>query len=140
MTRKRLSRDLLDCLFPIPLYRSMYQDSADRDVLCRVKRMLVRGSVKTFCFKLHTDTLPVKAWLIGKRMSVPWGENCCLCKTSETVEHVFLDCWDAILFWDVLQRTLEKDLPLTARGIRFLSVENDVFPDDLVMLLGLQAI
>lgn len=56
------------------------------------------------------------------------------------MEHVFLDCWDAILFWDVLQRTLKKDLPLTARGIRFLSVLDKSFPYDLVLLLGLHSI
>lgn len=93
-----------------------------------------------FFFELHTFTLPVKTWLAGKGMFIPWGEDCCLCKTPETVEHVFLDCWEPILLWDVLQRTLKKDLPLTARVIRFLSVENNLFPYDLVMLLGLHAI
>lgn len=140
ITRKRLKRDLVECLFPVPMYRSLFSDGTDRDVLSRVKRMLVPGSVKTFYFKLHTNTLPVKTWLAKKGMFVPWGEDCFLCKKPETVEHVFLDCWDAILFWDVLQRTLKKDLPLTARGIRFLSVEGTPFPYDLVFLLGLHAI
>lgn len=93
-----------------------------------------------FFFKLHADSLPVKTWLVGRGVFVPWGENCFLCKAPESVEHVFLDCWDAIFFWDVLQRTLKKDLPLTTRGIRFLSVETDPMPYDLIMLLDLQAI
>ena len=69
------------------------------------------------------------------------GAHCFLCKKPETIEHVFLECWDGVFFWDVLQRTLKKDLPLDAHGIRFLSVENEEgFPFDLTMLLGLHSI
>lgn len=65
----------------------------------------------------------------------PWRVNCLLCKKPETVEHVFfLDCWDAIFFWDVLQWTLKKEFPLSSHGIRNLAVENaDNVPNDLVM-------
>lgn len=59
----------------------------------------------------------------------------------ETIEHVFLDCWGGVFFWDILQRTLKKELPLSPHGIRYLTVENDDgVPFDLVMLLGLHSI
>lgn len=50
VTRKKLARDLVESLFPVPLYRALYSDGSDRDVLCRVKRMPLRGSVETFFF------------------------------------------------------------------------------------------
>lgn len=43
--------------------------------------------------------------------------------------------------WDILQRTLKKDLPLTNYGIRFLSVDNEGgVPYDMFMLLGLHSL
>lgn len=140
VSRRKLSCDLIDCLFPEPMYRSLYSCGSGQDVLRRVKRMLVPGVVKTFFFKLHTNTLPVKTWMLEKGLFLPWGAQCSLCKKPETVEHVFIDCWDALFFWDVLQRTLKKDLPITARGIRFLDVEPDVLPLDMFFLLGLHSI
>lgn len=72
---------------------------------------------------------------------MPWTVNCFLCKQPETIEHVFLYCWDAVFYWDVLQRTLKKDLPLTAHGIRFLPLDNaHCVPYDLIMLLALHSI
>lgn len=139
--RKPLIMHLKEMLFPVPLYRALYNLGLGQDVLCRVKKMVVPASVKTFFFKLHTETLPVKTWMEGKGLFVPWPTNCLLCQKPETIEHVFIECWDAIFFWDVLQRTLKKDFPLTAHGIRFLSVEAlNGLPCDLVMLLGLYAI
>uniref|UniRef100_G3MTV2 Reverse transcriptase zinc-binding domain-containing protein n=1 Tax=Amblyomma maculatum TaxID=34609 RepID=G3MTV2_AMBMU len=102
--------------------------------------MPVRPSAKTFLFKLHSNTLPVKTWLNEKGIFVPWTTNCLLCKKPETIEHVFLQCWDAVFLWDVLQRTIKKELPLTPYGIRFLPVQNDDAPYDLIMLLGLHSL
>ncbi|CAN7939388.1 unnamed protein product [Ixodes hexagonus] len=87
--------------------------------------MPVPPCVKTFFFKLHSGVLPVKTWLDDKGLFVPWGVNCFLCQKPETVEHVFLDCWDGVFFWDVLQRTLKKEFPLDPYGIRFLAVEDE---------------
>lgn len=85
--------------------------------------------------------LPVKPWLEEKGFFIPWSINCHLCKRPETIEHVFLECWDAIFLWDILQRTLKKDFPLTAHGIRFLPVENEGgVPYDMFMLLGLHSL
>ncbi|CAN7941678.1 unnamed protein product [Ixodes hexagonus] len=95
--------------------------------------MPVKPSMKTFFFKLHCGALPVKPWLEAKGFFVPWSVNCLLCKVPESIEHVFIDCWDAVFLWDVLQRMLKKDLPLTAHGIRFLPLENEGgIPYDIV--------
>ncbi|CAN7949791.1 unnamed protein product [Ixodes hexagonus] len=103
--------------------------------------MPVKPSMKTFFFKLHCSALPVKPWLEAKGFFVPWSVNCLLCKVPESIEHVFIDCWDAVFLWDVLQRTLKKDLPLTAHGIRFLPLENEGgIPYDMFMLLGLHSL
>lgn len=139
--RKRLYGDLCDTVFPVPMYRILNSAGPGGDVLKRVKRMPVAPGVKTFFFKLHTNTLLVKTWMQEKGLFMPWGEQCWLCKKPETIEHVFIDCWDGVFFWDVLQRTLKKDLPIDAHGIRYLSVEiDDGIPLDLIMLLGLHSI
>lgn len=139
VSKKALYRDLVVSVFPMPLYRGVSQRG--RDVLRRVKRMCVPAAVKTFFYKLHTNTLPVKVWLKERGIYVPWSVNCLLCKKPETIEHVFIFCWDAVFFWDVLQRTLKKELPVTPTGIRFLSVDNDnEVPYDMIMLLALCSI
>lgn len=140
VTRKKLMGDLIECLFPEPLYRSVYHAGPGQDVLQRVKKMPVPGGIKTFFFKMHTETLPVMTWMAAKELFLPWGADCSLCRKPESIEHVFLDCWDAVFFWDVLQRTLKKDLPLTPHGIRYLALGPDVLPYDLLFLLGLHAI
>lgn len=140
VTRRRLSRDLVESLFPEPLYCSMYKSGQGTDVLKRVKRMAVPGGIKSFFFNLHANTLPVLTWQEKMGFYLPWGSDCYLCKKPENIEHVFLDCWDAVFFWDVLQRTIKKDLPLTEAGIRYLDVPPDVTPYDLIFLLGLHAI
>lgn len=123
-----------------PLYRSVVP-SGGQNVLKRVKRMIIPPSVKTFFFKLHSSTLPVKVWLQAKGIDVPWSVDCILCKKPETIEHVFIFCWDAVFFWDVLQRTLKKQLCITQSGIRFLNVSNDdEVPYNMFMLLGLCSI
>lgn len=141
VTRKKLYNDLVDSVFPVPLYRSMYRAGPGQDVLKRVKSMAVPPWVKTFFFKLHAGVLPVKTWQKEKGLYVPWGVDCYPCKKPETVEHVFLECWDGVFFWDVLQRTLKKDFPLDAYGIRFIPIENDGgLPYDVVMVLALHGI
>lgn len=61
-----------------------------------------------------------------------------MCKVPETTEHIFIHCWDAVFLWDILQRTLKKDLTITHETIRLLLVgEGDPVPYDLFMVLGL---
>lgn len=95
--RKRLYKYMIDVCLPVAVYRQLYAVGTGKDVLKRVKRMPVRSSVKSFFFKLHSGTLPVKPWLQEKGLYVhPWTLNCRLCKKLETIEHIFLDCWDAV--------------------------------------------
>lgn len=99
VSRKKLTRDLVDILFPTPIYRVLYKNHPGHDVLCRVKKMGIPPRIKTFFFKLHCSILPTKVWLQEKGIFVPWTVNCLLCKEPETVEHIFINCWDAIFFF-----------------------------------------
>ncbi|XP_040066832.1 uncharacterized protein LOC120840397 [Ixodes scapularis] len=140
-SRKALYVDLIDALFPIPLYRSMFSNGPGQDVLKRVCKLHVSPTAKSFFYKLHTSTLPVKPWLREKGIFVPWSVNYRLCNQPETIEHCFIFCTDAYLFWDVLQRTLKKDLNICAYTIRFLPLnQNDTFPYDLFTLMGLHSL
>lgn len=139
--RKELYFALCDVVFPVPWFRSLYSGGTGSNVLKRVKKMQVPPAAKTFFFKLHTGTLPVKTFLEQKGFFLPWGSHCLICKVPETVDHVFLHCWEGVYFWDVLQRTMKKDLPLDPHGIRFLNVDREQgVPFDLIMLLGLHSI
>lgn len=141
VTKKKLSSDLIAVLFPEPLYRSIYSTGPGQDVLCRVRKMCVPPSVKTFFFKLHSGTLPVKTWMHKRGIFVPWSVNCILCKSPESIDHVFIYCWDAVFFWDVLKRTLKKELYITEHSIRFLPIPKcESTPIDMIILLGLHSI
>ncbi|XP_070378850.1 uncharacterized protein [Dermacentor albipictus] len=142
VNRTSLNVALTDNLSPEPLYRKPYLSLFGQDVLCRVRRMCIAPAAKTFFFKLHTSTLPLKTWLREKKLCVPWNTNCRLCNQPETIEHCFILCRDAFLFWDILQRTIKKDFPLTCYGIRFLPFKNTASntPFDLFMLLGLYSL
>lgn len=141
VSRRNLYNDLIDLLFPIPVYRSPPWDGPGHDVLRRVRKMPVSPSTKSFFFKLHTNTLPVKTWLDHRGIFVPWSVNCRLCNQPETIEHCFISCRDAILFWDVLQRTLQKDLYVTPYSIRFLPVpDGQIVPYDVFILIGMHSL
>lgn len=118
--RKQLAADLVAILFAQPLYRQIPEGWPGSDILKRVKKMVIKPEMKTFFFKLHTRTLPVKAWLQQKGIFVPWTTNCRYCKTPETIEHVFLHCTEAAFLWSDLRRMIGKDLNLNPHTIRFL--------------------
>lgn len=105
VSRRKLLKDLRDLLFPAPLYRSLFSERSGQDVLCRVKKMPIPPCIKRFFFKLHTGTLPIKARMKECGIFVAYSIDCSLCKVPETIDHVFIYCWDAFLFWDVLKRT-----------------------------------
>lgn len=139
--RKQLYRDICDSVFPEPMYRALYSGGPGSNVLKRVKKMRVPPGTKNFFFKLHTGTLPVKSFQEATGFFLPWGSHCLICKQPETIDHVFLHCWEGVYFWDVLQRTIKKELPLDPHGIRFLPTDNeDGIPCDVVMLTGLHSI
>lgn len=72
---------------------------------------------------------------------VPRSVNCHLCKLPESVEHVFIYCWNAVFFWDVLKRTLKKELYITDPSIRYLPVHTtEKYPYDMIILLCLYCI
>ncbi|XP_037502956.2 uncharacterized protein LOC119377650, partial [Rhipicephalus sanguineus] len=140
ISRKRLYKDLLSMLFPPPLYRSLYSDLPGHDVLKRVRKMYLSPDTKTFFYKLHTDTLPVKSWLQRKGIFVS-SVNCRLCDVPETVEHCFISCKDAILFWDILQRTVQKYFNINSHTIRYLLPTSlDEVPFDMFFLMGLHSL
>lgn len=139
VSKKTLAADLVDTLFPVPVYRQIPSQWPGADVLCRVKKMPIKPNMKTFFFKLHTSTLPVKSWLDQKGIYVPWSVNCRFCKIPETVDHLFLDCTEAQFFWDDIQtRVLKRRLTLNPHTIRFLPLRpGDSIRFDIVMLLAM---
>lgn len=70
--------------------------------------MLVPGGVKTFFFKLHTYTLSVKMCMLERFI---FAVECRMFSVKNQKMLNTLDCWYAIFFWDVLQRTLKKRPP-----------------------------
>lgn len=71
VNKKNLYKALVDVMLPIPFYRSPHCGGPGQDILKRVRKMAVRPAVKTFFFKLHSGTLPVKTWLHDKGIFVP---------------------------------------------------------------------
>ncbi|XP_077551738.1 uncharacterized protein LOC144165837 [Haemaphysalis longicornis] len=141
LSRKALTNTLLESLFPVPVYRQPYIGHHKDSVLKRVTRMCLPPNAKTFFFKLHTSTLPVKTWLREKGMSIPWSDNCRLCNQPETIDHCFVLCRDAVFFWDVLQRTLKKDMDITPYTIRFLPFRDVTgVPYDMFVVIGLYSL
>lgn len=62
------------------------------------KICLYHQPLSPFFFKLPSAILPVKVWMRDKGIFVSWPVNCTLCKAPETVDHVFIHCWDAAFF------------------------------------------
>lgn len=80
-------------------------------------------------------------WLDKRGIFVPWSLDCILCKKPETIDHVFIERWDAVFFWDVLKRTLKKDLQITPHTIRHIPMHSrDILPIDMFVVLGLYSI
>lgn len=103
VSRKWLVRDLKEMRFTIPLYRSSFSDGPRQDFLQRVKKMSIAPRVKTLFFKLHTATQLVKPWLQDKGLYVPSTIKCYLCQAPEAINHIFIECWDAIFLKGVLK-------------------------------------
>ncbi|XP_050050784.1 uncharacterized protein [Dermacentor andersoni] len=140
VSRKTLYKDLLSMLFPPPLYRSIYIKLPGQDVLKRVRKMYLSPCCKTFFYKVHSETIPVKTWLQKKGIFVS-SVNCRLCDVPETIEHCFISCTDAILFWDVLQRTLKKDFEINAHTVRYLLPTSDnSAPFDMFFVMGMHSL
>lgn len=62
-------------------------------------------------------------------------------RSRETTEHCFIDCSDAFLFWDVLQRTIKKYLLINSHSICYLPVPvGEHVPYYLFVLLSLYSL
>lgn len=137
VSRNVLASHLIETLFPAPFYRQVPADWPGQDVLTRVRNMPIKRNMKSFFFKLHTATLPVKPWLQDKGIYVPWTINCRFCHVPETIDHIFLDCNEALFFWDDIQfKVLKRRLSLNPHTIRFLPMHPDEHVRyDIVMLV-----
>lgn len=58
----------------------------------------------------------------------------------ETIEHCFIVCKDAILFWDVIHRNLQKYFDLNSHSIRYLVAPYEDVPFDMFLLIGLHSL
>ncbi|KAM7306341.1 hypothetical protein ISCGN_010064 [Ixodes scapularis] len=140
--RKTLYWDTVDTVFPPPLYRSFLGTDVESTVFKRLRSYPVRKAAIDFFISFHTEVLPVKTWQEKKGFFVPWNLNCVLCPTPETLQHVFLFCPNAELFWAELRCRLQVELYMDWRSAKLL--EFGTGPDskclEVLALLGLHAI
>ncbi|CAN7990959.1 unnamed protein product [Ixodes hexagonus] len=108
--KRHLYWDTIDLIMPPPLYRGMSKTVVKSDVFHRLRRYPVRTAIKNFFLRFHFEVLPVKTWLVKKGFFAPWSTNCALCPSPETLEHVFLYCTNAELFWAELRAVLKVDI------------------------------
>ncbi|KAG0425927.1 hypothetical protein HPB47_026920 [Ixodes persulcatus] len=134
--------DTLAIVLPVPLYRMESVPLCAAGLFKRVRRFPVPASTKDFFVRLHLEVLPVKVWLDARGFFVPWSTNCDLCGSSETIQHVFVECSNAYLFWDELRVAFGQDFEIDWITFKYLhlggSDSSDVAP--AIVLLGLQAI
>ncbi|CAN7949974.1 unnamed protein product [Ixodes pacificus] len=140
--RKTLYWDTLDLLTPPPLYRVVDGSNVESDVFQRLRRYPVKTSTKNIFARFHFEVLPVKTWRIKKGFYEPWSTNCVLCPTPETLQHVFLYCTNAELFWAELRAVLRIDLYVDWKGAKFLKFGegSESRTWEVLALLGLHAI
>lgn len=84
VTWKRLTRNLLDVLFPVPLYHLRYVSGPGQDILARVKRIGVPAgyqNVFLLAAQLHSasEGVAFEAWVVlplGRKLPpLPTAEN-----------------------------------------------------------------
>lgn len=122
VSRKKLLKNLRGILFPPSLKRFFLSKWLWQEVLCKDKKISIPPCVKRFSFKLPTGTLPVQARLKECGMLGPWSSDCKLCKTLETIDNRFINCWDAFHFCGVLKRTIKKELNKTPQTFHFVPI------------------
>lgn len=140
--RKRLYWDTIDLVMPPPLYRDGFSEVENADLFRRLRSYPVRTTTKDFFLRFHTEVLPVKCWESAKGFFLPWGENCALCPTQETLQHVFLECTNAQLFWAELRSVLHIDMYPSWYTMKFLNYGNlrQSACRSVLTLIGLHAI
>lgn len=142
VNRKHLYWNTIDSITPPPLYRSAFENSLCSNVFKRLRKYPVRTSTKDFFVKFHCEVLSVKTWLVNKGFFVPWNTNCALCPTPETLQHTFLFCTNAELFWAELRAVFKINLYPNWHSMKFLDVgECDQKEcSEILLLIGLYAI
>ncbi|CAN7942518.1 unnamed protein product [Ixodes hexagonus] len=71
VSRKHLTKNLIDMSFSPPLYRALYSAFPGKDVLCRVKRMLVPANTKTFSLNSTAELSRSRRGFARKEFSFP---------------------------------------------------------------------
>lgn len=137
VSQRSLYSDFIYLPFSTPPQRCFPPQNLGHDTLKRVRKMSVQPTTKTFIFKPRTNTLTIKIWLDDRGIVAPWASNCRLRNQPKTIEHRFISCNDAFIFWDVLQQTLQKDIYITLFFTRSLLVHHgETIPYDIFVLTG----
>ncbi|KAM7293424.1 hypothetical protein ISCGN_026554 [Ixodes scapularis] len=103
ITKRKLYWDTVAATFPPPLYRPPPVPDGAARLFRFVRRLPAPTATKDFFVRMHMEVLPVKSWLHGKGVFVPWSLNCDLCGNTETIQHVLVECSNAYLFWDEMR-------------------------------------
>lgn len=140
--RKRLYWDTIDLVMPLPLYRSGFSEADGSDVFRRLRRYPVRQGIKDLFIRFHMEVLPVKTWEENKGFLMPWGTNCAICPVPETLQHTFLYCTNAEIFWARLRAEVGIALYPTWHSLKFLDVGNQEHKLcwEMLALIGIHAI
>ncbi|CAN7987340.1 unnamed protein product, partial [Ixodes hexagonus] len=141
-SRNTLYWDTLAIVLPAPLYRSEPAPQCAAGLFKQVRRLPVPATTKDFFVRLHLEVLPVKTWLDARGIFVPWSTNCDLCGASETLQHVFVECSNAYLFWDELKVEFGQVFEIEWHTFKYLDIGGDDNSDvtPAIVLLGLQSI
>uniref|UniRef100_A0A4D5RIU9 Putative tick transposon n=1 Tax=Ixodes scapularis TaxID=6945 RepID=A0A4D5RIU9_IXOSC len=142
VNRKRLYWDTVDLVIPPPMYRPPPGNSEGSSVFKKLRKFPVKTSIKDFFVKFHVEVLPVKTWLERKGFFVAWSTNCALCPFPETLQHVFLLCTNAEIFWSELRNAFNISAQLNWENLKYLQVETGENKKctEVLLLLGLHAI
>ncbi|CAN8006964.1 unnamed protein product [Ixodes hexagonus] len=142
VNRKKLYWDALEMVIPPPLYRSLYGGLEESTVFKSLRKYPVRTATKDFFVKFYIEVLSVKTWLESKGFFVAWSANCALCPMPETLQHVFLYCTNAEIFWSELRHAFGIVVQPDWVTLKFLQI--DVGENrrciEVLFLLGLHAI
>lgn len=108
VTRKRLTRDLIESVFPEPLYRSMFHAGPERNVLSRVKKMTIAPSIKTFLVFSYTPTHSLsKFGLRGKKFTYR-GALIVFCAKNLKLSNMFFSTAGTLSFSGTSSSELSK--------------------------------
>lgn len=84
----------------------------------------------------------MKPWLEQKGFFVAWSTNCALCPVAESLQHVFMHCTNAELFWAEIRVAFDTTLYPNWVDLKFLEPGSGGYDEciEVITLLGLYAI